>query len=242
MQKKSKLLEEVQVFLDRDGTIIEEKNYLCDPAQVELLPGAADALRLLTMHGARLFVVTNQSGIGRGYFSVDDYSRVAGRLSELLQAEGIALEGTAFCPHAPEEGCSCRKPGLGMWECLRSRFELSPEKSIMIGDKMDDIRFGLNGGFAASILVLTGYGLKTAAQYALDLPPQQKGKELGEAGSAEHLCRCLHQPGSYPLPAGPHAIAGNLSAAASWILQNFRSDKAGSETQTTDARQAKHAG
>ena len=135
------LLDGLNIIIDRDGTIIKDKHYLHDPEGVELLPGVISGLRQLSQLGAKLYVVTNQSGIGRGYFGVNDYQACAARLEEMLSEQGITIEHTAFCPHAPEENCTCRKPLAGMWNEIANRYGLFPAKAIMIGDKMDDVNF-----------------------------------------------------------------------------------------------------
>ncbi|MBQ4132938.1 MAG: HAD family hydrolase [Desulfovibrionaceae bacterium] len=221
MTWKSKPLNGINIILDRDGTVIEEKHYLSDPAQVELLPGAAGALRMLAMAGARLFIVTNQSGIGRGYFDLAAYRRVEARVSELLQAEYVNIEATVFCPHAPDEHCACRKPAPGMWQELHRKFNLPPCSTLMIGDKMDDLNFGLNTGFAASILVLTGHGMETAAKYGFGVPCRQNKNNVCEVCNTDHLTKTMHAPRSRPAAPAPHAVAVNLAAAAAWIIQNF---------------------
>jgi D-glycero-D-manno-heptose 1,7-bisphosphate phosphatase len=145
------------VFLDRDGTIIVEKNYLADPAQVELLPGAAAGLRSLRRQGYRLVVVTNQSGVGRGYFLQEDVDAVHARLAALLAAEQVTLDGVYCCPHRPEDGCVCRKPAPGLVERACAELDLNPEASVVIGDRALDMELGRNCGMT-TILVRTGYG------------------------------------------------------------------------------------
>ncbi|NHZ48831.1 HAD-IIIA family hydrolase, partial [Nitratidesulfovibrio liaohensis] len=112
------------VLLDRDGTVIEDRHYLSDPSGVTLLPGAARGLAALAAAGARLFLVTNQSGIARGYFTEADLHACNARLDELLGEHGVSLADTAFCPHGPDDGCACRKPAPGMWLTLRDRHGL----------------------------------------------------------------------------------------------------------------------
>lgn len=219
-----KQLDGLSIILDRDGTIIKDKHYLSDPDGVELLPGAASALRILNLAGADLFIVTNQSGIGRGYFDEPAYAACSDKLLSLLEQEGIGIKHTTYCPHAPEENCLCRKPAAGMWEEIRSKFQLSPSRTVMIGDKMDDIRFGINNNFAASILVLTGHGKETAKKYSLPAPCLVNDAASCEICNTDHLAKTLHSPGSKPLPDMPHAIAVNLSAAAAWVIQNMRRD------------------
>lgn len=156
------------VLLDRDGTIIVEKNYLSDPAEVELLPGAVEGLALLQKAGFGLAVVTNQSGIGRGYYSVHDMDAVNARMSELLAGAGVVLNGVYFCPHAPGEKCDCRKPRPGM--ALRAAGELGfvPSRAVVIGDKDADLGLARAIG-ALGVLVRTGYG--TAQESMLSSPP-----------------------------------------------------------------------
>jgi len=156
------------ILLDRDGTLIEERHYLRDPDLVALMPGVAAPMRRLMELGCAFYLASNQSGIGRGFFRVEDYHQVHARLVELLLAEGVTLGGAAFCPHAPEDGCACRKPRTGLWRELAQAFGLRPEKTVMIGDKMADIRFGKAIGCAKTVLVLTGHGLDAACKLGLE--------------------------------------------------------------------------
>jgi D-glycero-D-manno-heptose 1,7-bisphosphate phosphatase len=187
-------------LIDRDGTIIVEKHYLHDPAQVELVPGAALALARLKAAGVRLFVVTNQSGIGRGYYSEQDFQAVQARLEELLAPHGVAFDGVAFCPHAPGERCACRKPEPGMWQELGALHGLDPARTVMIGDNASDVAFGRACGLAQSVLVLTGHGKRFAGE--LGLAPIDQGWRRVEA----------------PGPGQPTLLAADLSAAADFIL------------------------
>lgn len=144
-------------LLDRDGTIIVEKNYLADPDQVELLPGAAAGLRLMRAAGLGLLVVTNQSGIGRGYFNLPTLDQIQARLEDLLLAEGVTLDGFYVCPHIPEDNCQCRKPAPGLAIQAAREHDFDPREAFLIGDKLSDIQFGRNIG-AVTILTRTGYG------------------------------------------------------------------------------------
>lgn len=128
-------------FLDRDGTLIRDVHYLHDPAQVELLPGAADALRRLAAAGYALVVVTNQSGIARGMFTEADYQAVRTRLDALLAAEGVRLDATFHCPHHPDvDGpCDCRKPGALLFEQAIATLGLDAPRSVLIGDRWRDL-------------------------------------------------------------------------------------------------------
>lgn len=158
------------ILLDRDGTLIGERHYLRDPDLVALIPGVAAPMRRLGMFGCRFYLASNQSGIGRGLFGTEEYHRVHARLEELLRAEGIFLAGAAHCPHAPEDGCQCRKPRTGLWQELANRFGLSAHNTVMIGDKVADIRFGQAIGCAETVLVLTGHGPEAARRLGLDAP------------------------------------------------------------------------
>ncbi|MBS0657811.1 MAG: HAD family hydrolase [Verrucomicrobia bacterium] len=154
------------VFLDRDGTIIEDANYLADPVGVRLIPGALDALRQLAGAGFALIVVTNQSGIGRGYFAESDYHRVAARMTELLDP-GLIL-ATYFCPDHPGQPSTRRKPAPGMLLEAAAEHGLELARSFMIGDRRGDIEAGRAAGCAASILVRTGIGESEAAGAGAD--------------------------------------------------------------------------
>jgi D-glycero-D-manno-heptose 1,7-bisphosphate phosphatase len=149
-------------LLDRDGTIIFERHYLSDPAQVELLPGAAQGLRELHLLGFKLVVVSNQSGLSRGYFDRARLHAIHGRLRELLADEDVTLDGIYVCPHLPDEGCACRKPQPGLVLRAVDELELDVGSSIVIGDKRCDIELGHAVG-ATTFLVLTGYGNETAS-------------------------------------------------------------------------------
>lgn len=149
------------VFLDRDGTINVDRHYLSDPNQFELIPGAAGALRQLMDAGFRLFVVTNQSGIGRGYYSEYDMHRVNQRMLELLAPAGIQFEHIYFSPEAPEVPSYGRKPSPRFLHDARDQFGVDLSRSFMIGDKFIDVQTGWNAGTQASILVRTGYGRDT---------------------------------------------------------------------------------
>ncbi len=146
------------ILLDRDGTIIYDKEYLSSPEEVELLPNVPQALSLIQKREVDIYIVTNQSGIGRGYFTEQDFFRVQERLEEILHRWNIKIKDTVFCPHHPSMGCECRKPKIGMWKSLSSRHGLHPQESIMVGDKASDVFFGKNASLRKSVLLLTGYG------------------------------------------------------------------------------------
>lgn len=143
-------------FIDRDGTLIEEVNFLSSVDDLHVFPYTAEALRLLKESGFLIVVVTNQSGIGRGIYSESDMHAIHDAMQVRL---GGAIDAFYFCPHLPDEGCECRKPGLGMINFAQRDMPIDLERSWMIGDKRIDIETGQAAGIG-SALVLTGYGLK----------------------------------------------------------------------------------
>lgn len=145
------------VFLDRDGTIIEDRDYLREPSEIELIPGAAKALRLFNRLGLTIVVISNQSGIGRGLISEEQHALVHNAFMKLLRKHGCIIDGTYYCPHAPQDDCSCRKPKSGMLLAAASNLGISLETSFMIGDRLSDIQAGRRVG-CQTALVLTGYG------------------------------------------------------------------------------------
>lgn len=151
------------VLLDRDGTVIVERHYLSDPSQVELIPGTAPALRQLSKMGLGLVIITNQSPIGRRLFNEECLELIHHRLLELLEAEGVHLDGIYYCPHLPEENCRCRKPQPGLVELAAEELDFDPQASFMIGDKACDIELGRRVG-ATTLLVRTGYGAQAVAE------------------------------------------------------------------------------
>jgi len=147
-------------FLDRDGVINVECDYLHDPDQVVLIPGTAEALKMIRSAGYLAVVVTNQSGIARGMYSEADTHAVHRRINELLQAEGTQIDAFYLCPHHPKHSgeCSCRKPAPGMLLAAARDLQIQLEDSFMAGDRISDLDAGRNAGCRASYLVRTGYG------------------------------------------------------------------------------------
>jgi len=195
------------VLLDRDGTIIQDRHYLRDPDQVELIPGAGQALKELMAQGCRLFLLTNQSGIARGLLSVRDFKAVQERLGHLLAGFKVHFTREMMCPHHPEEACACRKPAPGMWTALQAEHRLDPAESVIIGDKVSDLCLAAQAGLGASILVLTGHGRAEAQSLGLDTT--FKGR---------------YQRPPRPGEAGPTVLARDLAAAAAWITRVNGSD------------------
>jgi D-glycero-D-manno-heptose 1,7-bisphosphate phosphatase len=140
------------VILDRDGTVVADRHYLSDPADLKLLPGAAEGLRWLYEHGYRLVVITNQSGVGRGFFSLERLLEIHDRFRDMVSGAGAELEEIYFCPHKPEDHCECRKPRLGLLMRAASELHFNPANAIVIGDKMSDVEFGRRAG-ATTILI-----------------------------------------------------------------------------------------
>jgi len=150
-------------LLDRDGTIIVERNYLSDPVQVELLPGAASGLHRLRQLGLGLAVITNQSAIGRGYIDEPRLYKIHERFLGLLEEAAVFIDGIYFCPHLPEDNCECRKPGTGLINRAARELGFDLRDCYVIGDKECDIEMGRRVA-ATTLLVLTGYGKETIAK------------------------------------------------------------------------------
>jgi D-glycero-D-manno-heptose 1,7-bisphosphate phosphatase len=149
-------------FLDRDGTVVRDAHYLADPEQVELIPGAAEAIRRLGAAGLAVVMVTNQSGIARGLYDEAGYEAVARRLEELLHAAGASVDATYHCPHHPDFSgpCDCRKPGSGLYRRAARDHRLDLAGSYYVGDKLTDVLPAVALG-GQGILVRTGYGART---------------------------------------------------------------------------------
>jgi len=136
------------VFLDRDGTIIEDAHYLSRPDQVKLIDGAADAIARINSTLIPVIVITNQSGIARGNFTVEDHERVTLHLEQLLERHGAHIDASYYCPHGPEDGCECRKPGTLLFrKAKKDHPAIDLSRSLYIGDRLRDIEpsFTLGG-------------------------------------------------------------------------------------------------
>lgn len=145
-------------FLDRDGTIIEDPGYLDDPEQVQLIPDSASAIRRLNEAGWAVIVVTNQSGIARGYYTEAEYEAVRQRVDELLSRQGGLVDAHYHCPHYPSISvCECRKPGLKHYLHAIGRFGIDPQKSWCVGDRVSDVTPAIRLG-AHGLMVRTGEG------------------------------------------------------------------------------------
>lgn len=171
------------VFFDRDGTLIYDYGYLSDPAKVRPYKCAKTALKQLADAGYHFFIVSNQSGIGRGYFSKDKAHAVNNRLCRLLAP--IHFDEIVFCPHSPEEKCTCRKPLPKLGLQLIKKYHIDTARSFMIGDKKSDVEFGHNIG-CKSILVQTANGKKHLTKYP-GLKPDYVAADLLRA--ARFICK-----------------------------------------------------
>ncbi|MFH1590428.1 MAG: HAD family hydrolase [archaeon] len=147
------------VFLDRDGVINEDHGYIHKVEDLEILPGVIDGLKLLQHMGFVLIIVTNQSGIGRGFYTKEQYDLFHTELLKRLGKEGIQIDKTYMCPHQPTDGCDCRKPSPKHAEDAEQEFGISLADSYIIGDHASDIGFGRNSGMT-TVHILTGHGKK----------------------------------------------------------------------------------
>jgi D-glycero-D-manno-heptose 1,7-bisphosphate phosphatase len=156
------------VFLDRDGTIVEDPGYLHEPADVRLLPGAAAAIRRLNDAGWLVITVSNQSGIARGLYDVAAYTSVEQRLAALLAASGARLDAGYYCPHHPDVSgpCECRKPGVRLFHDAAAALAVGLRDSYWVGDRLSDVEpaRALGAGAPRGFLVATGHGAHHATQ------------------------------------------------------------------------------
>lgn len=153
------------VFLDRDGTVSEEIGYIRpeDMGKYALVPGSAQAMKELKAAGFKLLLTTNQSGVGRGYYPVEQVHEVHARLEHLLSREKVSLDGIYFCPHHPDGGCPCRKPRPGMALQAAREWDLDLAACWVVGDKPADVEMAEAAG-CRGILVLTGFGNESLAK------------------------------------------------------------------------------
>lgn len=140
------------VFVDRDGTICFDKHYLADPAGLELIPTVVEGLRKLTKAGVPIIIVTNQSGVARGYFTEETLSGIHAELVETLKKQGVSILDIFYCPHMPDAGCDCRKPAPGLLLRASKKHGIDLSRSYVIGDRMMDIEMA-HGVNAKGVLV-----------------------------------------------------------------------------------------
>jgi histidinol-phosphate phosphatase family protein len=144
-------------FVDRDGTLVVERGYLSHAEDLELLPHVARGLAILQRAGYAIVVLSNQSGVGRGFFPLARVYEAMAKLRRDLRAQGVDLDAVYFCPHRPEAGCACRKPGTALLRDAARNLNLALKRSVMIGDKLLDVETG-HGAGGLGILLRTGYG------------------------------------------------------------------------------------
>lgn len=147
------------VFLDRDGTVIEEAEYLHEPERIRVLPNALEGMKRFRDMGFRVVLITNQPGIGMGYYSKEDFYRVNRALLKQVSAAGVLVDKVYFCPHSKSEKCDCRKPGQALVRRAEEDLNLDLTRSVMIGDKTSDIETGRRAGMK-TVAVHTGFGAK----------------------------------------------------------------------------------
>lgn len=150
-------------FIDRDGTINRDAGYVDDPADVEILPGSAEAIALLNARSIPVVVVTNQSGVGRGLYTESDFEAVQAEIERQLAMRGSALDAVYRCLHDPTEGCDCRKPALGLYRRAAREHGIDLERAFFVGDKVSDVLPAVRLGGA-------GYLLRTGASVDVEVP------------------------------------------------------------------------
>ncbi|MFM7143591.1 MAG: D-glycero-alpha-D-manno-heptose-1,7-bisphosphate 7-phosphatase [Alphaproteobacteria bacterium] len=183
-------MDRAYVFLDRDGTLIEDVHQGHRLEEYLLLPGKLDALGRLRQAGFRLAIVTNQIGISRGLFGMDDYARYHGRLLDDLSSAGLEIDATYMCPHVPDAGCECRKPGPASLHRARAELGADLGASWVVGDHLSDVQLAVNAG-SRGILVLTGHG--EVERPKLGTTPATVVADI--AGAARHILEAPHRGG-----------------------------------------------
>lgn len=154
---------EKAVFLDRDGTINVDVDYLHEPDQLKFIDGAVEALALLKAQGFKLIVISNQSGIGRGYFGVQDVERLHAYMNTILQRNNAAIDAFYYCPHVEQDRCTCRKPRTGLIERAVAEWNIDLSGSYMVGDREKDVLTAVNAGCSYG-LVLSGHAVPSVLQ------------------------------------------------------------------------------
>ncbi len=145
------------VFLDRDGVINIEKEYLYKIEEFEFIDGVFESVIYLQKLGYKLFIITNQSGIARGYYSLDEFNKLSSWMMDEFSKKGVKIEKLYFCPHGPNDNCSCRKPKTGMIDDALKEFDIDLAQSILIGDKISHIKCARNPKIGLSVIVKSGH-------------------------------------------------------------------------------------
>ena len=171
------------IFLDRDGTLIVETGYLHEPEKVELIPGAGEAVQRLADGGFELFIVTNQAGIGRGYYAEEQMHAVNERVAGEFAKFGVAFRKIYFAPEAPDQPSCNRKPSPQMLLDARDEFGIDLDASYMVGDKVSDVECGWNAGVKLSVLVRTGYGSEHESKLSQAAGPLTVIDSIGDIAS-----------------------------------------------------------
>ncbi len=156
MTRRQSTHRRIAVFLDRDGTINVERNYVNRAADFELLPDATEAIRLLNRAGVRVLVASNQSGVARGYLTMKHLGSITSKMHRQLAGGGARIDAVYYCPFHPDDKPYCRKPSVGMAMMAKEQFGVDLKRSYMVGDNRVDMEFGANIG-ARNVLVLTGH-------------------------------------------------------------------------------------
>jgi len=186
-------MEKPVIFLDRDGVInFDSEEYIKSCNELNFIPGSIEAIANLSKDGYRIFLVTNQSVIGRKFVSPAGLEKIFEKLTNAVEAKCGSIEDIFFCPHLPEDNCDCRKPAPGMFYLGKDKYGLDLQNSVMVGDSLKDMLAADNAGCGYKILVLTGNGGKTLS-------------EIDRSSSVE-----------------PDYIAENLFDAHEWIMENLK--------------------
>jgi len=154
------------IFLDRDGTINRDIHYCREVEQFKLLPAVPEAINLLNHHGFKIIIITNQSAIARGYLTHEELAQIHNRMTDILAESGVTINGIYYCPHHPDDKCSCRKPGTALFEQAVKEHDINIRDSYMIGDMVTDIKAGINAGCRT---VLLADGSTTSAENLQDM-------------------------------------------------------------------------
>jgi D-glycero-D-manno-heptose 1,7-bisphosphate phosphatase len=152
------------LFVDRDGTLNPDLHYMKDAERLELNRGVGEGLRVARDHGYLIVCVTNQSGIERGLYTREDVERIHARLNELLRPHQARIDAFYYCPHTPEHGCDCRKPGTGLFEQARREWNIDFARSAVLGDRALDVESGRSLGLLTAIVSPRGHEAEVAAE------------------------------------------------------------------------------